>query len=639
MNNLMTKKTTATALLVLVNLFVFNLTAQLNVKEFGAKGNGLTPDTRYIQNAIDKAFEDGGGVVEVPSGTYLVGTLILKDNVEFHLQPGALILGSPDYKDYDEIIHKYDSRTNGLYAKHFMIFAKDAKNISITGTGVIHGNGLENYQESDPQNLRPFMIRLVNCENVTIRDVKLLESANWTLHLLGCRDVNIDGIAIENGTRSNRDGVDIDACNRVMVSNSRFQTGDDAIVMKSTNDTLCQNITITNCIIRSDASAIKTGTESNGGFKNITVSNCVIRDIPVHAGIELMTVDGGIMQNILVENITMENVATPVFIRLGNRARPFKPGQYVNHIGDVKDIFLNNITVLNAKLPSGIIGMNFKKISNVVINNYSVRSCVAQNPVAFNKVPFEEFSYPAASVFRNLPAYGFYCRNIDELHMQNIYMYSYDNETRPALTFDRVSGLELFAVKAETKIRTSPMVYLRNSKDVNASFCRSFGMNAALFAGEDNSVENINISNNILQPGQKEVIKVVPLKDESFFEDFKTDLKYSVISGEEFKGLEKRDLNDSPVKFSLEINKRGSLQLCLLILNNSGKPGKVIVEFDGIRQEFMVDWKEWGWAPVTLLKEYPEDRKVDFQIIPADQNSDLKISKAYIRYQDVRKTD
>ena len=223
--------------------------------------------------------------------------------------------------------------------------------------------------------------------------------------------------------------------------------------------------------------------------------------------------------------------------------------------------------------------------------------------------------------------------------MQNIYMYSDEDETRPALAFDRVSGLELFAVKAETKIRTSPMVYLRNSKDVNASFCRSLGMSAALFAGEDKSVENINLSNNILWPGQKEVIKVAALKDESFFEDFKTDLKYSVTSGEEFKGLEIRDLHDGPVKFSLEINKRGSLQLCLLILNNSGKPGKVNVEFDGITQEFMIDWKEWGWAPVTLLKEYTEDQKVDFEISTADQNSDLKISKVYIRYQDVRKTD
>jgi polygalacturonase len=211
-------------ILLLVNLLAFSVKAQFDVKKSGAVGNGVSLDIRSIQEAIDKAFESGGGVVEVPSGTYLIGTLILKDNVEIHLQPGAVILGSPDYKDYAEIIHPYDSRTNGLYAKHFMIFAEGAKNISITGTGVIHGNGLKHFQESDPQNQRPFMVRLVHCENVTFRDVKLLESANWTLHLLGCRDVSIDGIAIENGTDSNRDGLDIDACNRVTVSDSRFLT-------------------------------------------------------------------------------------------------------------------------------------------------------------------------------------------------------------------------------------------------------------------------------------------------------------------------------------------------------------------------------------------------------------------------------
>ena len=629
----------AIVLLMIINSSVLSLNAQFNIKEFGAKGNGISLDTHPIQDAIDKAFENGGGVVEIPSGTYLIGTLILKDNVEIHLQPGATILGSPDFKDYPEIIHKFDSRTNGLYAKHFMIFAEEARNISITGTGVIHGNGLKNYQKSDPQNLRPFMIRLVNCQNVTIRDVKLMESANWTLHLLGCCDVNIDGVTIENGIKSNRDGVDIDACNRVIISNSRFRTGDDAIVMKSTNDTLCQNITITNCIIRSDASAIKTGTESNGGFRNITVSNCVVRDIPVHAGIELMTVDGGVLQNILFENLTMENVATPVFIRIGNRARPFKPGQYVNHIDDAKDIYLNNITVLNSKLPSGIIGMNFKKIRNITINNYSVRSSVAQNPVPFNKVPFEEFSYPAANVFKNLPAYGFYCRNIEGLYIQNITMYPAENELRPALVFDRVSSLELFSVKAEVRKEAGPMIYLRNSTDVVASFCRSFGSNNALFAVEDNTNENFYLSNNILLPGQKEVVNVTPLKDESFFEDFKTDLKYSIASNEIFKGLPAWDLQNNPLKFNIEITKRGSLQLCLLILNNAPNPGNVLVRFEGKTQEFRIDWSDWGWAPITLLKEYSSDQKVEFEITSADKNSDLKISKAYFRYQDVLKTD
>jgi hypothetical protein len=634
----MKNKTVLIIFLVLINSFFASVNAQFNVKKYGAKGNGITLDTRFIQKAIDKAYENGGGVVDVPTGTYLTGTLILKDNVELHIQPGAIILGSPDYKDYEEIIHRLDSRTNGLYAKHFMIFAEGARNISITGTGVIHGNGLKSFQKSRPQNLRPYMIRLVNCENITIRDVKLLESANWTLHLLGCRDVNIDGIAIENGTDSNRDGLDIDACNRVTVSNSRFLTGDDAIVMKATNDTLCQNITITNCIIRTNASAIKTGTESNGGFRNITVSNCILRDIPEHAGIELMTVDGGIMQNILIENITMENVATPVFIRLGNRARPFKQGQYVSHVDDVKDIYLNNITVLDSKLPSGIIGMHAKKIQNVVINNYSVRSSVGQKPVAYNKVPFEEFSYPAASVFKNLPAYGFYCRNVNELQMKNITMFSAENETRPALVFDRVNNLELSSVKAEVRPIITPMVYLRNSKNIVAHFCRSLTPGDMLFAEEENSVENIHFSDNILQTDQKEIVKVPPLQDESFFEDFETELKYNAESAEKFKGMDSWDLKNNPLKFEMNITKRGSLQLCLLMLNNSKQPEKVLVKYEGITQEFEISWNEWGWAPITLLKEYPADQKVDFEIY-GNENSDLKISKIYVRYQDVRKTD
>jgi hypothetical protein len=334
----------------------------------------------------------------------------------------------------------------------------------------------------------------------------------------------------------------------------------------------------------------------------------------------------------------MENVATPVFIRLGTRARPYKPGQYVSHIDDVKDIFLNNITVLNAKLPSSIIGINSKKIRNIVVSNYSVRNAVAQIPTGINKVPFEEFSYPAASVFRNLPAYGFYCRNVDELHMQDLYMYPADNEVRPALVFDRINNLELFSVKAEIKTGTTP-IYLRNSKGVYADFCRSTGVGGALFVTENNSVENIHLSNSILQKGQKEVETTAPLQDEGVYEDFSTDLKYSVVRGEKFKGLDAWDLRANPLRFKMEINKRGSLQLCLLILNNSSHPEKVLVKFEGITQEFRIDWNEWGWAPVTLLKEYPADRKVDFEIVAGDQESDLKISKAYIRYQDVRKTD
>ncbi len=622
--------------------FIFyspGLIAQYNVKNFGAKGDGITLDTRSIQNAIDKAYHNKGGIVNIPAGTYKIGSLFLKDNIELHLENGATLLGSPNYKDYIAANQKFESRTRELYAKYFMIFAENAKNISITGSGIIFGNGVKHYTESRPQNLRPYMIRLVNCDRVTVRDVRLLEAANWTLHILACRDVNIDGIEIETTGEGNRDGLDIDACERVTVSNSRFSTTDDAIVMKATTDVLCQDIAISNCIIRSiGGSAIKTGTESNGGFKNITVSNCVVKDVPVHAGIELMMVDGGVMQNILLENITMENVATPFYIRLGKRARPYKTGQYVGRIDDVKDIYLNNISVINAKLPSSIIGLHSKKIKNVIINNYTVRYTATQEAGAYNKVEFQEFDYPAANTFKKLPVYALYCRSVEGLYLQNLNIYSAESEKRPALAFDRVNNLELFSVKAEVKNPSAPMMHFRNTKDVFAYFCRSLHANNVLFEAEENTTINFNLSNNNLQADQKEIIKVSSLPDEQVFEDFETEIKYSVDKGEMINGLTSHDLKKDPLKVSMN-SKKGALQLCLLILNESPKPEKVLLKYNGITQEFLVSWNEWGWAPISLLKQYEKGEKIEFEIIAADPNSHLKIAKAYLRYQDIGFTD
>lgn len=628
--------------LILVVLSLFTpllLMAQYDVKTYGAKGDGITLDTRSIQKAIDKAFENKGGTVSVPAGVYKIGTLILKDHINLHLQAGAVLLGSPDYKDYIAVAQKMPSRSKDLYAKYFMIFAEDAKYISITGSGVIHGNGLKNFQEVRPQNLRPFLMRLVNCENVIIRDVQLLESANWTFHLLGCKDVNIDGLVIENRARGNRDGLDIDACQRVTVSNSRFLTTDDAIVLKATNDMFCQDISISNCIMRTTGSAIKIGTESNGGFKNITVNNCVFKDVPNHAGIELMTVDGGMMQNILIQNIVMDNVNTPIFIRLGNRARPYQAGQYVTKIDEVKDIQINNVSVTNAKAPSSIMGMHSQKIKNVSISNYTVNYVWAQKPGPYNKVPFAEFLYPMSTMFKNLPAYGLYCRNVDGLHLQNIKMYAAEKEGRPALVFDRVNDLELLSVKAEMKEKTSPMVYLRNSDHITAGFCASIGYSKALFEAEANIGPAVYLSNNVLQQQQDELIKTAALIDDTTFEDFKTETRYNVVKGKLIKGIEAQTLSSQPLDIKLNISHKGSIQLRLLMLNESAKPQKVFVKYLGITQEFYISWNEWGWAPITLLKEFDVNQQVNFEITAGDENNGLKIAKAYLLYQDVAITD
>jgi len=611
-----------------------------NIKEFGAKGNGETLDTESIQKTIDKAFTNGGGTVDIPAGTYKTGSLFLKNNINLHLQSGAVLLGSSDLKDYTETISKFESRTNKLYSKYFIIFAEGARNISITGSGEINGNGVNNFKRIRPQNHRPNMIRLVNCQHVSINGVFLMESANWTLHLLGCRDVNINNIVIKTSGIGNRDGLDIDACSGVTVANSKFSTTDDSIVLKSTCDSICQDITITNCIILfSGGSAIKTGTESNGGFKNITVSNCVVKNVLKHTGIDLISVDGGVLQNISINNIIMDNVVTPIFIRLGLRARPYKSDQYVKEIKDIKNIYLNNIHATNATLPSKIMGIRNHKIKNVFLTNYSVQYKETQDHVSYNEVPLKEFSYPMAIAFENVPAYGLYCRNVENLHLENVTMYSAEKETRSAITLDRIKDSELLSIKAEVKSPNAPMFYFRNSENILTNSSRSIGINNGLFEIEDRTCKNLTFSNNYLKTYQKETIITESVPEKVFFYDFPTNIKYSVKQGKTIQGLTAHDCYKKPLRFSLELPENERLQLCLLTLNKQPKPGKIIIKYEGICQEFIVTWNEWGWAPITLLKEFVGKKKIDFEISAADPDSGLEIAKAYIRNPNFTFTD
>jgi len=612
-----------------------------NIRDYGASGDGNTLETEFIQAAIDDAYHHGGGIVEVPSGHYKIGTLFLKDNIELHLHPGAILIGSTEIRDYPEVIHEFESRTNGLYAKYFMIFAERANNISITGTGTIYGHGDTHFQLSRPQNMRPFMIRLVDCRQVTIKDVRLMEAANWTLHLLGCANVNVSGIQIENTGKGNRDGIDIDACQEVTVSNSSFSTTDDAIVLKSTCDILCQDIAISDCIIQSEASGIKTGTESNGGFKNITVSNCVIKNIPVHTGIELMTVDGGFMQNIFIDNIVMEDIATPIFIRLGQRARPYKKGQYVSKIEEVRNIHLSNITVRNAKLPSSIIGLHHKRIRNVSIDHYFAANSESQTAVAYSKVPFEEFSYPAASVFKNLPAYGFYCRNVNGLEFSRFLCQTVDSEERPALTFDRVSDVTLFNVRAEVKSSSIPMIYLRNFQKVSINYCRSIGFSESLidFESQLQVSDDLVLQNNLIQENQLESQMVREYLEDPVFFDFEAEVKFSITNGELYQGLSSLPLIEGTVEVPMKLPDGDSFQLCLLLVNETTHPERIKVEYDGISQEFLVDWNKWGWAPITLLRNQSGASNLIFKIDSENTHSTIHLSKVYLRAQDIGFTD
>lgn len=615
------------------------VSAQYDAKKFGASGNGITLDTRFIQDAVDSASANGGGIVYFPSGVYKIGTIVLRSNIALKLSPGAVIIGSDNVNDYTAVHQKYESRTRNLYAKYCMFFAEEETNISITGSGKIDGNGLKHFQNERPQNARPFMIRLVNCSRIVLKDVHLVESANWSLHLLACSNVNIDGLSVITTAEGNRDGIDIDACRNVSIENCYVSTTDDAIVMKSTSDEVCSDITITNCVLRSKGSAIKTGTESNGGFKNITISNCAIREIPVHAGIELMTVDGGILQNILIQNISMENVATPFFIRIGARARPYKSGQYVQRIEKASNISLSNIMVTNAKLPSSIIGLANRKLANISVSGYTVGYVESQRGAAYNKVPSLEFDYPAANMFSNLPAFGIYCRDVSGLVLENIKLTpSGKEERRPAFVFDRIENLQLKTAETGFKNGKVPVAYFRNVKDAVVSFCGAVNGKGSLFAVEEYSKEKMQFVANTLRKGQTLVANVEALTEPENLDRYDVrDVVSKTMTGGN-SGLQPYKLENGAVTIPV-VMKKGGAQLCLLVLNEKTGSNKIRISYDHIVQEFEVDWQQWGWAPVSLLREFSENEKVTFKVEAAEKGSSIRLGKYFMRSQDNGYTD
>ncbi|MBD0777834.1 glycoside hydrolase family 28 protein [Maribacter sp. ANRC-HE7] len=420
----------------------------INILTMGAISDSLTLNTPIIQSAIDQLYLEGGGTVVVPAGKFSTGPIHLKDNVGLHLETGAILYGSTNPEVYDK---------RGKWRAWALVNARGQKNISITGNGTINGLGdSEVWKRGDNAGGRPNIIYFFECRNVLVDGITLTNAACAVSDFQSCNYVRINGVKIYSYGNHNNDGIDIDSRN-VVVSNCIIESEDDALCFKSNRQDLpCENVTVTNCILASNCNGIKFGTTSRKGFKNISVTNCIIKrpaednfrhwnkniegvdsDKTVISGLALEVVDGGIMDQILISDIVMDGVQTPIFIKLGDRKRQ-------NGIpGQLKNIQINNIIARNASLiSSSITGYPGNNIQNVKISNVDIIYKGGGTEKQYHRVvPENEKDYPENRMFgHSLPAYGFFIRHVENITLKSIQIRTLAEDVRPAFFLDNVSG-------------------------------------------------------------------------------------------------------------------------------------------------------------------------------------------------------
>ncbi len=471
-----------------------------NIRQFGATGDGKTLDSPAINKAIDQCAADGGGTVYFPAGNYLSGSIRLKSNINLFLDAGSRIVGAPQEMNAYDPSEPFEGPAyqdgGHNYFHNSLIWGENLSNVSITGTGMIDGGGLERRDGPQdaisgyaawgkPNYVAPAVIpdistvRLGNkaialklCKNVLLRDFSMFHGGHFAILATGCERITFNNLTID----TNRDGIDIDCCKNFTVSDCRINSPqDDGLCLKSSyalgRKVICENGTITNCQVsgfvegtlldgtmkwKEDGTGrIKFGTESNGGYRNITVSNCTFRSC---RGLALEEVDGGIMENITISNIAMMDVALyPIFIVTGKRNR----GPNVTSVSTAKNILVSNIVITGMESRKGIQsaiqinGLPEQPIDGLRLENIRITYNGAGTAAdAAIQLPDLGIGYPEVRI--TTPAYGVYAQYVKNLELANIHVSYLNEDLRPPMICKSVEGLEIENFKAQVATGVEP---------------------------------------------------------------------------------------------------------------------------------------------------------------------------------------